>query len=62
MAQEQVEHAARGLLHGIHDVFSPSNNDATDSVSMKKLRKGDGKFEKKASSDLTLKAMKKLFG
>ncbi len=46
-AQEQVEHMARGLLHGIHDVFSPSNNDATDSVSIKKLRNGNGKFETK---------------
>ncbi len=33
-AREQVEHVARGLLHGIHDVFPPSNNDTMDPVSI----------------------------
>jgi hypothetical protein len=47
MAREQVEHVTQGLLHDIHDVFPPSNNEATDPVSIKKLCKGDGKFETK---------------
>jgi hypothetical protein len=48
-AREQVEHVVQGLLHGIHDVFPPSNTDTTDPVSIKKLCKGDGdgKFETK---------------
>ncbi len=33
-AQEQVEHVTRGLLHGIHNVFPPSNNNTTDPVSI----------------------------
>ncbi len=40
-------HLARGLLHGIHDVFPPSNNDNTVPVSIKKLCKANGKFETK---------------
>jgi len=43
--QQQVEHVARGILYGIHDVFPPSEDDSTDPVSAKKLRKGDGTFE-----------------
>ena len=42
--QQQVEHVARGILHGIHDVFPPSEDDSKDPVSAKKLRKGDGTF------------------
>jgi hypothetical protein len=41
----QVEHVARGILHGIHDVFPPSSDDTTDPVSAKKLRKGDGTYD-----------------
>ena len=43
--KQQVEHVARGILHGIHDVFPPSEDDSKDPVSAKKLRKGDGTFE-----------------
>jgi len=42
--QQQVEHVARGILHGIHDVFPPSEDDSKDPVSAKKIRKGDGTF------------------
>ena len=41
---QQVEHVARGILHGIHDVFPPSTDDTKDPISAKKLRKGDGTF------------------
>ncbi len=36
---------ARGILHGIHDVFPACNNDNWDPISAKKLRKGDGTFD-----------------
>ena len=40
----QIEHVARGVLHGIHDVFPPCSDDERDPVSAKKLKKGDGTF------------------
>jgi hypothetical protein len=40
-SQEQIEHVARGILHGIHDVFPPSRDDKQDPISLKKLKKGD---------------------
>jgi hypothetical protein len=42
---EQVKHVAWGILHGIHDVFPPSEDDSKDPISAKKLRKGDGTFK-----------------
>ena len=42
---QQVEHVARGILHGIHDVFPPSTDDTKDPILAKKLPKGDGTFE-----------------
>ena len=35
----------RGFLHGIHDVFPPSEDDSTDPILNQKLRKGEGTFE-----------------
>jgi hypothetical protein len=40
-----VEHVTRSILHGIQDVFPPSEDDGTDPISNKKLRKGEGTFE-----------------
>ena len=42
---EEIEHVARGVLHGIHDVFPACNDGERDPVSAKKLRKGDGTFD-----------------
>ena len=42
--REQVEHVARGIMHGIHDVFPPSEDATKDPISNKKLQKGDGTF------------------
>ncbi len=44
-SREQIEHVTRGILHGIHDVFPPSEDDTRDPVSLKKLRKGDGEYD-----------------
>jgi hypothetical protein len=43
--RRQVKHVARRILHGIHDVFPPSKDDAKDLISAKKLNKGEGTFE-----------------
>ena len=40
-----MEHVARGILHGIHDVFPPSADNTTDPILAKKLRKGEGTFD-----------------
>jgi len=39
-----IEHVARGVLHGIHDVFPACDDGERDPVSAKKLKKGDGTF------------------
>ena len=46
-SKEQVKHIARGIMHGIHDVFPPNRDDTKDPISDKKLRKGDGTFNTK---------------
>jgi hypothetical protein len=43
--KEQGEHVARGILHGIHDVFPPSTDDSKDPISAKKLNKDKGTFD-----------------
>jgi len=43
--KQQVEHVAQGILHGIHDVFPPSEDNSTDPILNKKLRIGEGTFE-----------------
>ncbi len=45
ITRKQVEHVARGILHGIHDVFPPSKDNTKDPISAKKLQKGEGTFE-----------------
>jgi hypothetical protein len=45
MSKAQIIHITRGILHGIHNVFPPSNADSIDPISAKKLQKGDGTFE-----------------
>jgi hypothetical protein len=32
-------------MHGIHDVFPPNNNDDEDSISEKKMKKGEGLYD-----------------
>jgi hypothetical protein len=44
-SKEQIKHVARGILHGIHDVFPPSKNDERDPISLKKLKKGEGMYD-----------------
>ena len=42
--KQHVEHVTRGILHGIHNIFPPSEDDSTDPISNRKLRKGEGTF------------------
>ncbi len=44
-SQKQIKHVARGILHGIHDVFPPSLHNSKDPILAKKLRKGDGTYK-----------------
>jgi hypothetical protein len=44
-SRKQIEHVARGILHGIHDVFPLSVDKTKDPILAKKLRKGDGMYE-----------------
>jgi hypothetical protein len=44
-SKEQLEHVARALLHGIHDVFPPDSDDSNDPTSLKKLLKEEGQWD-----------------
>jgi hypothetical protein len=44
-SKEQIKHVARGILHGIHDVFPPSKDDERDPISLEKLKKGKGTYD-----------------
>jgi hypothetical protein len=46
-SKAQITHVARGILHGIHEMFPPSTDECKDPISAKKLQKGDGTFESK---------------
>jgi hypothetical protein len=39
-----LDHVARGVLQGIHDVFPENEDDAMDAVALKKLLKDDGRW------------------
>eukprot|EP00986_Skeletonema_menzelii_P004917 scaffold1721_cov105-Skeletonema_menzelii.AAC.2 len=43
-SQEQLNHVARGVLQGIHDVFPANDADELDPIALKKLLKEDGKW------------------
>jgi hypothetical protein len=42
--QEQLEHVARAVMHGIHDAFPEDEDDSNDPISLKKLVKNDGQW------------------
>jgi hypothetical protein len=43
--REQLQHVANAIMHGIHDVFPPEDDDSNDPISEKKLKKGEGRYE-----------------
>jgi hypothetical protein len=45
VTREQHRHVANAIMHGIHDVFSPDEDDSNDPTSEKKLKKGEGRYE-----------------
>ncbi len=45
VSQEQLRHIANAIMHGIHDVFPPDEDDSNDPISEKKLNKGEGRYE-----------------
>jgi len=41
-----LQHATQAILHGIHTIFPPDHaNPANDSISIKKLKQGDGMWD-----------------
>jgi hypothetical protein len=46
-SRQQIKHVARGILHGIHNVFPPSAENSKDPILAKKHHKGDGTYETK---------------
>ena len=47
ISKDQLDHVARGVMHGIHDVFPPSDDKDNDAISMKKLKKQEGTWKLK---------------
>jgi hypothetical protein len=45
VSREQLHHVANAIMHGIHDVFPPDNNDDEDPISEKKMKKGEGLYD-----------------
>ena len=44
-SKEQLRHVSSAILHGIHDVFPADDNDDNDPISLKKLRKHEGRYD-----------------
>ena len=42
---EQLCHVADAIMHGIHDIFPPDEDDSNDPISAKKIKKGEGKYD-----------------
>ena len=40
-SQQELTHISRAVMHGMHDVFPPADNEDDDPKSVKKLRKGN---------------------
>ena len=63
VSQEQLRHVANAIMHGIHDVFPPDNDDNEDPISEKKMKKGEGLCDiKKHSCGLISTAMQRPCG
>ncbi len=45
VSREQLRHIANAIMHGIHDVFPPGDNDNEDLISEKKMKKGKGLYD-----------------
>ena len=45
VARKQLRHVANAIMHGIHDVFPPDNNDDEDPISERKLKKDESLYD-----------------
>ena len=45
VSREQLRHVANAIMHGIHDVFPPDEDDSNYPISEKKLQKGEGRYD-----------------
>ena len=43
-SQEQLRHVANAVMKGVHDVFTPDEDDSNDPLSLKKLVKKEGEW------------------
>ena len=43
-SQRHLDHVVNAVMHGIHDVFPPAEEEEDDPISRKKLKKGAGGF------------------
>ena len=50
VSREQLRHVVNAIMHGIHDVFPPDNNDNKDPISEKKIKKGKGLYDIKKNA------------
>ena len=46
-SQEELDHCANAVKHGIHDVFVENSNDDEDPILLKKAKKGDCQWRPK---------------
>lgn len=42
--QQQIQHVANTIMHGIHNIFTPMSNDKDAPISLKKVKKGNETF------------------
>ena len=43
-SQEQLQHVATAVMSGVHDVFTPDDDNDKDPISLSKILKGEGEF------------------
>jgi hypothetical protein len=45
VSRERLRYVANAIMHGIHDVFPPDEDDSNDPILEKKLQKGEGRYD-----------------
>jgi hypothetical protein len=45
VSREQLRHVANAIMHGIHDVFPPDEDNSNNPILEKKLKKGEGRYK-----------------
>ncbi len=45
VSREQLRHVANAIMHGIHDISPPEEDDSNNPILEKKLKKGEGRYK-----------------